>query len=487
MKKINLLATNIHFIGIGGVSMSGLAEVLQRDGYTVTGSDNVKTTTTDHLQSIGIPVLIPNAASNITSNTDMIVYTAAIKPDNPEYIAAKATGKPMLERAALLGIMLQGFDRAICIAGSHGKTSAMSLMAEILLDANLDPTISIGGFMARTGTNYRTGDSGYFLLEACEYNNSYHHWHPHIGVILNIDADHLDFFKDFNGVVASFQKFAANIRPSGALVALHGSPVTAPPGVRMVTFGETHGDFTATNIAYDKLGRPSFDIAYEGVALARINLPLPGRYNMLNALAVFAASHMLGITPNVAAYALSNAKGVKRRFEYKGIYNGAHIIDDYAHHPTEIRECLTAARKGTKGRLICIFQPHTYTRTRNHLQEFAESFGEADMVLLLPIFAAREPFDPTISSLNLLEKMKAATPQAKSNCKHEVSGHTQNLPPQDTDTPRKDRSCACPKITHFHTFPEAIDFLRHELTPGDMLITMGAGNVYFIGESLLEA
>ena len=459
MKKINLgnNIARVHFIGIGGISMSGLAEVLMRDGYTVTGSDNTQTAITNHLQQMGIPIAIPNTAQNIAHDVDLVVYTAAIRPNNPEFAAAVQMKKPMLERAALLGLMLQGYDKAICVAGSHGKTTATMLMAEILLEAELDPTISVGGHLGRTGSNYRAGDSDYFLLESCEYSNSFHHWFPHIGIILNIDADHLDFFGTFENVVASFKKFTDNIRPGGVLVVqdeankLLGK--TDQLKSHVITFGETSGRFTVDNVVYDNMGRPSFDVLDNDYFLARVNLTLPGRYNMINALATFATAYALGIAPDTIARALSNAKGVKRRYEYKGIYNGAHIIDDYAHHPTEIVQCLAAARKAAQGRLICIFQPHTYTRTRNHFDDFIRSFGDADKVLLLPIYAAREPFDPSISSLHL------------------VDGIRKN---------GKD-------VMHLSDFEEAINLLRTELIPGDLLITMGAGDVYFVGDALAKS
>jgi len=470
MKKINLNgAKKVHFIGIGGISMSGLAEVLKRDGYEVTGSDSTSSHITDHLVKAGIPVAIPNSAENITDDIDMVVYTAAVRPENPEFQASHIKGKILIERAALLGIILEGYEHAICIAGSHGKTTATSLMAEIVLDAGLDPTISIGGHMGRDGTNYRVGESSYFVLESCEFRNQFHHFHPQVGIILNIDADHLDFFGSFENVVGSFKKFAENIRPGGVLVVQHGMPgfdeavnstgpkigpveFTANLPCKVITFGETEGDFRPTNVEYDNFGRPKFDIIKNNKVVAHVNLPLPGKYNMLNAIATFAAAYELGISPTLAANALSNVKGVKRRFEHKGVWDGAHIIDDYAHHPTEIMECLAAARKATQGKLFCLFQPHTYTRTRNHLTDFADSLKNADKIILLPIYAAREPFDPSISSLNLQEAIK-------------------------------DRGG---DVIHFNDFDGACKFLQANLSPGDLLITMGAGDVYFVGEMLLS-
>ncbi|MCL1787107.1 MAG: UDP-N-acetylmuramate--L-alanine ligase [Defluviitaleaceae bacterium] len=457
-------AKKVHFIGIGGISMSGLAEILKRDGYEVTGSDDVRSPVTVRLESVGIKVAVPNAAQNITDDVDMVVYTAAVKEDNPEFMAAVMKGKTLVERAALLGMILEGYNHAICVAGTHGKTTATSLMSEIVLDAGLDPTISIGGHMGRGGMNYRVGNSSYFVLEACEYSNSFHHWHPHVGIILNIDADHLDFFGDFDGVIKSFRRFAENIRPGGTLVILAGTPgfdkVVKDLPCHVVTFGESEGDFQVRNVTFDAMGRPTFDIVNGEAFLATVSLPLPGRYNMLNALATFAAAQALGIAPAVVAQALSNAKGVKRRFEDKGTYNGAQVIDDYAHHPTEIQACLAAARKGiensksaegAQSKLVCLFQPHTYSRTKNLLSEFAESFGDADQVALLPIFASREAFDPTISSLDLAAGIKQAGGQ----------------------------------VAHMQNFDEAVKFLQQTLMPGDLLITMGAGDVYFVGERLV--
>ena len=459
MEQLN--AKKVHFIGIGGISMSGLAEILKRDGYEVTGSDHVRSAVTERLESVGIPVKVPNKAQNIEDDVDLVVYTAAVNKDNPEFIAAVEKGKTLIERAALLGIMLKGYDHAICVAGTHGKTTATSFMSEIVLDAGLDPTINIGGHMGRGGMNYRVGDSSYFVLEACEYNNSFHHWHPYLGIILNIDADHLDFFGDFEGVVRSFRRFAENIRPEGTLVILAGTPgfddVTRGLPCRVVTFGEDAGDYQVRNVIYDDFGRPSFDIVQGENFLAAVSLPLAGQYNMLNALATFAAACQLGIAPETAAKALTGAKGAKRRFEDKGMYNGAMVVDDYAHHPTEIQACLAAARKSAKGvnsaqgKLICLFQPHTYSRTKNLLSEFSTSFVNADQVVLLPIFPSREAFDPTISSLDLEKGIKAA------------GGN----------------------VIHTNNFDEALAFLQQTLTPGDLLITMGAGDVYFVGERLV--
>jgi len=564
-------AKNVHFVGIGGISMSGLAEILHQDGFTVSGSDDNASDITARLVSLGIKVDIPNAAENIRQGTELIVYTAAIKPDNPEMQAARRLNIPVIERAAFIGKILKGYD-PVCVAGSHGKTTTTSMLAEIAISAGLDPTISIGGLMLgiSKGINYRIGNSPCFLLEACEYSNSFHHWHPKIGIILNLDADHLDFFGNFDNLIEAFAKFASNIRPDGCLVIREGIPgfqkITEAANCEIITFGlesdtapgfESMGKhvdmstvsavrrahFTALNISYDA-EKPAFDVMDGENFLARVKLSLPGEYNMLNALACFAAANAMGIAPDVTAAALKNAMGAKRRFEFKGEYNGANIIDDYAHHPTEIAACLAAARRvrpaaitgeqstgvpvlskpegalpaaarrvrpatitgeqstgvpvlskpegvlpatarrvrpaaitgeasasvpvlskperalsadtssrndeGVPGKIICVFQPHTYTRTKNLLQEFSEAFSDADKIILLPIYAAREPFDPEISSEMLAEKLK-------SNNKDVISAKN---------------------------FNEAKNHLQKLIHPGDLVITMGAGDVWKIGENL---
>ena len=501
-KQINLGgAKHVHFIGIGGISMSGLAEILLKDGFEISGSDQTDSPTTKHLHDIGIKIMIGCDPRNISADTDLVVYTAAIKPDNLELAAARSRGIPTMVRAELLGAILQGYEYAVCVAGTHGKTSTTAMITEIALAAGLDPTVNIGGYIG--GTNYYIGSSPYFVLEACEYSNSFHHWHPYIGVILNVDADHLDFFGNMEAIIEAFARFARNIRPEGMLVIGEGVPgferITAGLECQVITFGgECNGLNMDESTAYDAgernsplrelpegptdtmpghsgtdfaadtpsetprywardinlsaAGRPSFDVMEGTDFMARVTLPLPGRYNMYNALAAFAVARRLGVSTQVIAGALSQTKGVKRRYEYKGTYNGAEIIDDYAHTPTEIKSCLAAARTGRPGRIICLFQPHTYTRTRDFFEDFTHSFAEADITAFVPIFAAREPYDPTISSAMLCEGV-ASTGKATVN---------------------------------FDNLSEAETWLRGKLMPGDLLITMGAGDVYLAGERLLS-
>lgn len=458
-------AKSIYFIGIGGISMSGLAEILHRDGFNVSGSDDVATEITKRLAGLGMKIAIPNAAENISHRIDLAVYTAAVKPENPEFRAATQMGIPLIERAAFIGKLLHGYD-PICVAGSHGKTTTTSMIAEVTLSAGLDPTISIGGHMNRGGMNYRVGDSPCFVLEACEYGNSFHHWNPQIGVVLNIDADHLDFFGNMENLIAAFAKFASNIRPEGTLVIQEGvqgfEKITGGLACEIITFGLSGGAngarFWANNVEYNE-GMPSFDVMDAENFLARISLPLPGQYNMLNALACFAAASRVGISAETTAKALCGVQGAKRRFEHKGTVGGIKIVDDYAHHPTEIKSCLAAARQlmGAKGKaygkIVCLFQPHTYTRTKNLFEKLITSFSDADKIVLLPIYAAREPFDPQISSEMLSEGIQ------------NNSGDT----------------------FFAENFDKAGIYLCDTLQPGDLLITMGAGDVYEAGNLLLQS
>ena len=471
-KHIDLAgAKRIHFIGIGGVSMSGLAETLLNNGFQISGSDKTASSGKNRLRDAGIEVT-GRGAQNITTDIDLVIYTAAIKPDDPELTAARDLGIPTMVRAELIGAILQAYEYAVCVAGTHGKTSTTALITEITMAAGLDPTVNIGGYVG--GTNYYIGNSPYFVLEACEYSNSFHHWHPYIGVILNIDADHLDFFGNMDAIIDTFSKFAGNIRPNGVLIIQERVPgfekITSGLECEVVTFGTGNtAHYWPQNITTGAAGTSSFD-AMEGPHFqARINLPLPGQYNMYNAIAAFAVARELGIEPQVIARALSETQGAKRRYQRKGVYNGTVIIDDYAHHPTEIQACLTATREAHAGRIICLFQPHTYTRTRNHFEDFAKAFTGADITVFVPIFAAREPYDPSISSTMLAERVAQ-------NAK--VTEAPNNTAMPDCALSQTCYNCA--------SLEEAEELLRAKLVPGDLLITMGAGDVYLVGERLLS-
>ncbi len=456
---------HVHFIGIGGISMSGLAEVLKGRGFTITGSDNTRSEQTLHLEKEGIAVSYPQNENNITDDIDVAVYTAAIHPDNPEYAACEKKGLPMLTRAQLLGQMMAHFDRSIAVAGTHGKTTTTSMIGQILLEGKDEPTISVGGIFSAIHSNIHVGSSDLFLTEACEYTNSYHAFYPKYNIILNIEEDHMDFFKDIDDIRASFKRFAENTKEGGVLTINKAIPnageITKDVKASVVTFGlieklqdpnKDMPDYTAKNISYDERGCGIFTPMAKGKEMDVVHLGVPGEHNIANALAAIAITKEMGIADEEIITGLSKFHGADRRFEYKGKYHGATIIDDYAHHPSEIAASIAAARKMTDKHLIVLFQPHTYTRTKAFLDEFANELAKADEVGLCKIYEAREKDIYGVSSVDILERIKKiGTP-----CRY------------------------------FPTFEEAQEYFEKKLSENDVLITMGAGNVVRIGEELIK-
>lgn len=446
---------HIHFIGIGGISMSGLAAVLLKRGFTVSGSDAHRTELTSWLTELGASVAYPQCAANITDDIDVVVYTAAIHPDNPEFKAAADKNIPMLSRAQLLGELMNNYETSVAVAGTHGKTTTTSMLSHVLMHAQLDPTISVGGILPAIGGNVRMGDSEYFLTEACEYTNSFLELSPKIGIILNIDADHLDFFKDLDDIRRSFRLFAEKIADDGSLIINAHIPnaheLTEKLSCRCVLFGIGCGDYQITDLSYDDMGCGTFRLVHGGDVLGDYTLRVPGEHNVLNAAAAAVAGDLLGIAANVTAEGLFAFTGTDRRFQKKGELGGITIIDDYAHHPTEIRATLHAAKKYPCKNVWCVFQPHTYTRTKALMDEFADALCLADKVILADIFAARETDTLGISSDDLRQKIA-------------------------------DKGC---EAWYFPTFDEIENFLLEHCVPGDLLITMGAGDVVKIGENLL--
>ena len=449
---------HVHFIGIGGISMSGLAEILLQEQFTVSGSDSKESDITKLLESLGAKVVIGQQASNITEDIDLIVYTAAIHPDNPEYAAAVASGKPMLTRAQLLGQVMSNYRYPVAVAGTHGKTTTTSMLTHILLAADSDPTISVGGMLDAIGGNIRVGKSDYFVTEACEYTNSYHAFHPLISIILNVDADHLDFFSGIEEIIQSFKTFA-NILPEHGSLIIDGSldcfnTITEQLPARVVTFGlDPAYDYSAADITYDAEGYPSYTLLKQGDKVTEIKLHVHGLHNVSNSLAAIAAADILGMPQEAWSTGLSEFGGAKRRFEVKGDWNGVTIVDDYAHHPTEIKATLTSAKNTTHNEIWCVFQPHTYSRTKALLPEFAEALHLADHVVLAKIYAAREQDPGTISSQNIAELLQ--------NTYH-------------TD------------VVYLDTFEAIEDYLINNCKKNDLLITMGAGDIVNIGEDLLK-
>ncbi len=446
---------HIHFIGIGGISMSGLAAILLSRGFPITGSDSRKSNLTDWLSQLGAGIAIPQSAGNITDDIELVVYTAAIHPDNPEYAAAKKKGLPMLSRAELLGQLMENYETSVAVSGTHGKTTTTSMIAHIMMAQDLDPTVSVGGILQSIGGNIRIGHSEYFLTEACEYTNSFLHLTPKIGLILNIDSDHLDFFKDLDDIRHSFRLFAEKIPKDGYLILNRNIPdpdaFTKGLSCSVVTYGVGGGDFHAEEITRDAYGCASFDLYKKERFFGHFSLKIPGDHNVENAAAAIACADLLGVSPQTAADGLSAFTGTDRRFQKKGTVGGVTIIDDYAHHPTEIRATLKTALQYPANHIWCVFQPHTYTRTKSLFDEFVDALSLADRIVLADIYAARETDTLGVSSELLCEKLKEKGREA----------------------------------WYFPTFDEIETFLLENCAAGDLVITMGAGDVVKIGEKLL--
>ena len=397
---------HIHFIGIGGISMSGLAEILLKEDFPISGSDSRKSALTAHLESLGAVVRIGQRASNITDDIQLVVYTAAIHEDNPEFACAREKGLPMLTRAELLGQIMKNYEIPVAVSGTHGKTTTTSMISHILLEADADPTISVGGILPAIHGNIRVGRSETFVTEACEYTNSFLSFFPKISIILNIDADHLDFFKDLDDIRHSFKLFAEKLPADGTLIISSDIPdyeeITKDLSCEIITCGLEHpADYMAQNITFDEFAHASFDCVKGSETLGRFSLSVPGVHNVANALSAIALGIKLGLSAEHIQKGLLNFSGTDRRFQYKGKVGGVTIIDDYAHHPTEIAATLRTAKNYPHKTTWCVFQPHTYTRTKALLDEFAEALTLADKVVLADIYAARETDDLGISSRDL--------------------------------------------------------------------------------------
>ncbi|MDO5574682.1 MAG: UDP-N-acetylmuramate--L-alanine ligase [bacterium] len=447
---------HIHFIGIGGISMSGLAEILLREGFQISGSDNKQSELTEHLEKEGAKIYYGQRASNIQDNLDLVVYTAAIHADNPEYAEVIRRGFPTLTRAELLGQIMKNYGTPIAISGTHGKTTTTSMISQILLEADTDPTLSVGGILKAINGNFRIGQSDLFVTEACEYTNSFLSFFPKIGIILNIEEDHLDFFKDINDIRHSFHEFAKLLPDDGTLIINadidHYEEITAGLSCKVITFAlHKEADYMASNIIYHEDACPTFELRRNGNLTDTVSLHVPGEHNVANALAAIALADLLSVDALIVKKALMTFSGTDRRFEYKGEIGGVTIIDDYAHHPTEIKATLSAVKNYPHQTAWCVFQPHTYTRTKAFLQEFADALTLADKVVLADIYAARETDTLGISSRDLQQEIQK----------------------RGTDA------------YYFSSFDEIENFLLENCIHGDLLITMGAGDIVKVGESLL--
>lgn len=446
----------VHFVGIGGISMSGLAETLLHYGYNVSGSDSHTSPIIDKLINRGANISIGHNASNV-DGADLVVYTAAVKPDNPELIRAKELNIPIADRAEFLGQLMRQYKYGIAVSGTHGKTTTTSLIAIILNNANLDPTVMVGGEVDAIGGNARPGKSSYFVAEACEYVESFLKLYPYIGIILNIDADHLDYYRGIDHIIESFSKFARLVPDDGYVIVSaddkNSLKACSNTDANIITFGLTNdADWTADNISYDERGCGQFDAYYKGNFFGSFKLNIPGRHNISNGLCALACSQIFNIDKSVVQKSFLEFYGTHRRFEKKGEFGGVTVIDDYAHHPTEIMATLSAAKNYPHKKLWCVFQPHTYSRTIKLLSEFSSAFGDVDKLIVTDIYAAREKDTGEINSKMLADKIKGTGVD----------------------------------VRYMSSFDEIVEYLRTNTSSGDMVMTMGAGDVYKIGDMLIK-
>ena len=446
---------HIHFIGIGGISMSGLAQIMLMERYTVTGSDKNTSDIIKKLERDGAKIYIGHNEKNI-DGADLIVHTAAVHEDNPELKAAKERGIRTIDRAEFLGAIMKKYTHAVGVSGTHGKTTTTSMLAHALCYAGADPTISLGGELDLIGGNIRVGKSDIFVTEACEYTNSFLKFYPTVALITNIEEDHLDFFSGIDEIIESFRKFAELTGDNGTVIACgdddNVKKALENEKLNIFYYGMSNEfDYYPENIKYNA-GFPKFDIVFKGEKLCSVNLKVPGEHNIKNAVAAIAVTRALGIDSETAARGIETYSGVHRRFEKKGEYNGAVIMDDYAHHPTEIKATIEAASKFEEKRIVCVFQPHTYSRTRTLWNEFVSAFDGVDELVLVDIFPAREVFDGKTRSEDLAEEIKKRGVNAK----------------------------------YAESFEKACEYFKKTLSDGDIFFTMGAGDVYKIGQMLLE-
>ena len=441
-----------HLIGIGGVSMSPLAEVLSGMGIKVKGSDISDSETVQKLRGKGIEVSIGHSGNNLDSDTDFIVRTAAVHDDNPEIARARETGIPVFERTQAWGAIMKDYKNALCISGTHGKTTTTSMSTHILMAAEEDPTVMIGGTLPLLKASHRVGGGKTIVMESCEYYDSFLSFFPSIAVILNIEADHLDYFKDLEAVKTSFRKFAALVPEDGYIIVNADDKNTmdalAPLGRKLFTFGIDDNADVYTRSIISKGAQTEFDVMCRGELFTHVSLRVPGLHNVKNALAATAAAICLGLSPNAVSYGLAAFTGAGRRFEFKGKYNGADVYDDYAHHPSELKALLDAVEPLGYKRILLAFQPHTYTRTNALFDDFVTELRRPDVSYLAEIYAAREKNTIGISSADLAREIDNA----------EYCG----------------------------TFAELEKRLRDDAKPGDIVLTVGAGDIYKVGECLAE-
>jgi len=447
-KKITEYLTpghHVHLVGIGGVSMRPLGLVLKGMGMEVTGSDMNASVSTDELIEQGIPVAIGHRAENI-EGADCIIRTAAAHNDNPEIAAARAAGIPVFERAQAWGEIMKSYHNAICVSGTHGKTTTTSMVTHILMEADMDPTVMIGGYLPLLHAGHRVGHGDTIVLESCEYCDSFLNFFPTLAIVLNVEADHLDYFKDLADIQKSFHKFAS--LATFGVVANGDDPhtVQAMEGIDYVSFGLGEGNrIHAANMHPDWR---HFDVICDGKYYCHLDMGVLGRHNAMNALAASAAAWMMGIPGETVSKGIQSFHGAGRRMEFKGKFNGADVYDDYAHHPDELRATLEAVRSMGYKRVVLAFQPHTYSRTKALFDDFVRELKKSDVVVLAEIYAARERNTIGISSAQLAEQI--------------------------------------PGAVYCETLPDVTAYLRENVREGDIVVTMGAGDIFRAGEALIN-
>ncbi len=448
--------STVHFIGIGGISMSSLAQILLNAGFSVTGSDITQTHITNKLEKLGAKISIGHKEENV-ENADLVVYTAAISKINPEYTTAISKNIKTVERSVFLGELMKNYKDCCCISGTHGKTTTTSMVALIMLETNFDPTILIGGELKEIDGNIKIGSNDVFVTEACEYVESFLEFFPTKAIITNIDEDHLDYFKDINHIISSFNKFTKLLPEDGVLV-INGDDENTKKAIKdikcnVLSYGiKTENDYYPQNLAKEENGTYSYDLFFKNENLGKIILNVPGMHNVYNSLSAAALCISQGCTFEQVQSGLLKFGGTARRFEIKGTLNGATVIDDYAHHPTEIKATLSVCKSMNPKKTIAVFQPHTYTRTKALLNEFAESFYDADEVIVAEIYAAREIDDGTVSSYDLAKMLNE-------------NGV---------------------KSIYVKNNEDIEEYLKNVADTDKIIITIGAGNVYKIGENILK-
>lgn len=446
---------NLHFIGIGGVGMSGLAAICLQNGDRITGSDNIENQTIDNLKNSGATIFKGHSSENVLNDTDLVVYTSAVPHNNPELVHANDNGIKIMNRAVFLGQLMDKYKNKIAVSGTHGKTSTTSMISTILVKANMDPTISVGGQLDYIGGNYRVGNGDYFITEACEYVDSFLCLNPTIAVINNVELEHIDYFKNLDHVISSFRKFAENVSENGKIIA-NGDDENVRKSLdglqNVVYFGfDEKNDCVISNISQNGIGN-TFSLSLDGQNLGEFSINVLGNFNILNAVAAILTSYNSNISLDIIKDAISTYNGVGRRFEKKGNYKNSLVFDDYAHHPSEVKATLMAASKLDKNRLITIFQPHTFSRTLQLMDEFEKSFDDTDILILADIYPSRERDTGIVHSKDLFEKLK-------------------------------DRAI---DVKYLGTQDEIYEYIKSNAMPDDIVLTMGAGDIFKLANRLVD-